>query len=615
VPDAQRSRQQFSLSPFDRQGGDAMLAGISCDGSTAGRMAARHRMRRRAVAGVGLLAGASAGIPGLAQTASQITPPTYAPPVEGRRASAPVLPPETLMALPAGADNLFVTPVGVETEGGALSPATLAVLRETLVGKRISIAAVFAAAGEAEAAEARRGRILLRVVVPRQDIADQATIRFAVVEGFVERIDLSGVPAGVRGRIGAVLAGLTGRPDVTLAQIERRLTLAAEVPGVVLRSTLAPGVRPGGTALRVDASWRPVSGFVTVDNTFDDTLGHEAFGLGIDLNSVLGAGEIIYLRASGLPTLGRETSFLNSTPRHRALAAGAIIPVGNDGFAITLEGADARTTPRHEASLPGFASRFRRLSLAIRYPVVHRRALTVGAEARLDAEDERVGIVTPAVLPLSLDRLRVARASLDANTYLAGGGGASGRVEISFGINGLGARSAADASAVLPLSRAGSDAGFAKLMVSASVDQPIATHLTLALRARGQTSFGRPLGNAEQIGVASLDAISPISSGTLQGDAGHVVRGEARGPFVFGRRGLLASVAPYAFAAEAQVRLMQPTIVEQRSTSAFAYGLGLRLAGQAARGSPGLSASIELGRVHRDEFNSDRATFTLLTRF
>ncbi|MGH6612707.1 ShlB/FhaC/HecB family hemolysin secretion/activation protein [Sphingomonas sp.] len=592
-----------------------MRAGLSCDGSLAGRRAVRHRLRRRAVAGVGLLAGASAGIPALAQTASQITPPTYAPPVREQPAAPLVLPADSLMAPPAGAEALFVTPGGVEIEGGVLSSVTLAVLSETLVGKRVSIAAVFAAAGAAEAAEARRGRVLLRVVVTRQDLADAATIRFAVIEGFVERIDLSGVPAGVRGRVGAVLADLTGRTDVTLAQIERRLTLAAEVPGLTLRSTLAAGVRPGGTVLRIDASWRPVTGFATVDNTLGDSLGREAFGIGIDLNSILGAGEIIYLRASGVPTLGRETSFLDSTPRNRALAAGAIIPVGSNGLTITVEGTDARTAPRHSAALPGFASRFRRLSLAIRYPFVHRRALTVSAEARLDAADERVGIITPAVLPLSLDRLRVMRTSVDVNAYLPGGGSASGRVEMSFGINGFGARSAADATAILPLSRAGSDADFTRLALSAAVDQPIARHLALALRARGQTSFGRPLGNAEQIGVASLDAISPLSSGTLQGDAGHAVRGEARAPFVFGRRGLLASVAPYAFAAEAQVRLMQPTIVERRSTTAVAYGVGLRLAGQAARGSPGLSAGIELGRVHRDGARSGRAVFSLLTRF
>ncbi|MES2451177.1 MAG: ShlB/FhaC/HecB family hemolysin secretion/activation protein [Pseudomonadota bacterium] len=605
----------ISLVTVRPPGSDAMLAGISCDGSIAGRVAARHRIGRRAVAGVGLLAGASAGIPVLAQTASQITPPTYAPPVEGRSASPLVLPADTLMAPPAGAEKLFVTPAGIEIEGGALSSGTLAALRETLAGKRVSIAAVFAAAGVAEAGEARRGRVLLRIVVPRQDIADGATIRFAVIEGFIERVDLSGVPARVRGRIGAVLADLTGRSDVTLAQIERRLTLAAEVPGVVVHSTLAAGVRPGGTVLRVDATWRPVSGFVTVDNSLGETLGREAFGAGIDLNSVFGAGEAIYLRASGLPTLGRETSFLDSSPRNRALAVGAIIPVGRDGLAITVEGTDARTAPRHDLSLPGFASRFRRLSLAVRYPVVHRRALTIGVEARLDAEDERVRIITPAILPLSLDRLRVARASLDVSAYLPGGGSASGRAEASFGINGLGARSAADASAVLPLSRAGSDADFAKLLLSATVDQPVATHLVFALRARGQTSFGRPLGNAEQIGVASLDAVSPLPSGTLQGDAGYVARGEARSPFVFGRKGLLASVAPYAFAAQAQVRLMQPTIVERRSTDAFAYGIGLRLAGQAARGSPGLSTSIEFGRVHRDGFTSSRAAFTLFTRF
>ena len=550
-----------------------------------------------------------------AQTASQITPPRFAPPVEERPAPPLALPADTLRAAPDGAEDVFLTPAELAVTGGALAPATLAALRARLVGRRVSLAEVFSAAGAAEAAEARTGRVLVRVVVPRQELADGATLRLAVVEGFVERIDVAGVPARVRGRVAALLADLAGRGDVTLAQIDRRLTLASDLPGVRLRSTLAAGERPGGTVLRIDGTWRPVMGFVSVDNTLPEALGRTGYGLGVDFNSVLGAGELIFLRASGLPNTGRRTSVLDPTPRNRALAGGIILPLGTDGLTLTVEGTDARTAPRPGASLPGFGSRFQRLSYTLRYPLVRRRSLTIGVEGSFDAQDERVRIIDPVVLPLSRDRLRILRAAGDVNAWLAGGGSIYARAELSRGVDALGARSAADAGPLLPLSRAGSDAAFTKLLVTAGFDQPVARYLELGLRGRAQTSFGKPLGNAEQLGIASLDAVSPLATGRLQGDAGYVLRGEARAPFAFGGARLAGRLAPYAFASTGTVRFERPTVFERSSTDVFAYGAGMRFAAQGADGSPGLSASLEYGRVHLVGRRPDRVSFTIVARF
>lgn len=312
--------------------------------------AGRHAVATSRVLVVVLAAVGMAG-PAFAQTASQITPPSYAPPARTRPQAPLALPADTLREAPAGSDAVFLTPSQLEVSGGALDPDTLAALRARLVGKRISVADIFAAASEAESAEARRGRVLVRVVVPQQELADGAVLRLAVVAGFVERVDVSRVPAGVRGRVAALLVGLAGRHDVTLGAIERRLTLAGDVPGVTLRSTLAAGVQPGGTVLAIDATWRPVSVFATIDNTLPDALGRAAYGIGADFNAVLGAGELIYLRASGLPNTGRETSILDPTPRNRALAAGIVLPLGHDGLTLTVEGTDARTAPRHADAL------------------------------------------------------------------------------------------------------------------------------------------------------------------------------------------------------------------------------------------------------------------------
>ncbi len=560
--------------------------------------------------------GMAAAMPLRAQTASQITPPSFAPPAP--RAGAPVVIPEGKGAqAPPGSEALEVRLSDVAVEGHAIDPAALAELKAKLTGHVVKVSEIFAAARALEAAYARAGHVLVRVTVPPQSLADGAVLRLVVVAGFLERIDTEGVPARVRRRIAAILAPLQGEEDVTLARIERRLLLAADVPGVSLRSTLAAGTQPGATVLVVEATQRPVSGFLTLDNTLPAALGRYAYGAGVTFNSVLGAGETLYLRASGLPNTGRETSFLDATPRDRALAAGAIVPIGHDGLSLNVEGTDARTAPRHDAAFPGFGSRFQRLSGRVRYPFVRTRALTMSGELSFDAQDERVRIIDPVMLTLSIDRLRVARATGDISLALPGGGLLTQRLQASFGLDALGARSAADATETLPLSRAGEHAGFQKIEVDASLDQPLARHLAVALRARAQTSFGEVMANSEQIGIATLDGLSPLPSGTLQGDAGYVVRGELQAPFPVRTTGLFGRMTPYGFVAQGRVRYEQPTLLERRATDAYAYGAGLRLTGAPAAGSPGLSAGVEYGRAHVDGLpgHPDRLSFTIVTQF
>ncbi|WP_204274256.1 hypothetical protein, partial [Stenotrophomonas maltophilia] len=75
-------------------------------------------------------------------------------------------------------------------------------------------------------------------------------------------------------------------------------------------------------------------------------------------------------------------------------------------------------------------------------------------------------------------------------------------------------------------SRQGIDASFQKLELTLGYNQQLIEHLAVDLRARAQTSFGQPLARSEQMGLASLTGLSSFDSGTFQGDAGYVVRGE-----------------------------------------------------------------------------------------
>src|SRR3546814_4060736 len=106
---------------------------------------------------------------------------------------------------------------------------------------------------------------------------------------------------------------------------------------------------------------------------------------------------------------------------------------------------------------------------------------------------------TATLLP-STTLVRSARVDGTLVAATRGGGSLSARVEASFGIDGLGARSRADAMPLLPLSRQGADASFRKLAVEAALVQPVGAGVQIAINARAQTAFGKPLVNAEQIG-------------------------------------------------------------------------------------------------------------------
>lgn len=561
------------------------------------------RLARAATAGAML---ALACVEAQAQSASQITPPSYAP-LASQPAAPPQIDADITTAAPEGADKVEVRLGSVQIEGGAIDAETQRALAERLTGHPIKVSEIFEAAQQLEKAFAGRGQLLTRVIVPAQPLEDGATLRLVVVAGYIERVDTGRLPRGVAWRVGAMLAGLAGDRALSRTKLERQLLLAADTPGLTLRSTLAAGSAPGAAVLVIDAEHRPVSLLLSVDNSLADGLGRYNFGLSVDLNSVLGAGESIYLRANGLPNTG-NAGVLEGTPRNRALAAGLVLPLGTHGLSFNAEYTDAKATPRHAIFAPGFGSHFQRLSWRLRYPLVRSRAWALGASLAFDAQQERLAIVEPLAIDLSYDRLRIFRAGMDLRTYLAEGGSVSGSLQASFGVAGLGARTAADASVLLPLSRAGADADFRKLEGDIRLSQPIGP-VQIEFQARAQTSFGEALLNSEQIGIAASDGLSPLPSGMLQGDAGAVARSELRWPVQTKR----FAIAPYGFAAIGAVRFEAPTLLERRSTRGYAYGGGVRV----GIASPNIYGTFEVGRARFQGLPREarRISFSLVTQF
>ena len=559
----------------------------------------------------------SAGLsqsPASAQTASQITPQSFAPPARGANDSGFTIGAQPGLDAPPGAADLFVTLGGVDVQGGfpELS-GPQAELSARLSGKRLSAAEIFAAARELEAAYARAGYVLVRVTLPPQKIVDGARLRLVVIDGFIERIETRNVPGRVRKRIADLLAPLQGKRGLKLRDLERRVLLAGDTPGVILRSTLAPGSVPGAAILVIEAKYQQVAGVFTADNTLSASLGGAQVGVGADFNSVLGLGETAYVRLTGDPVGGLNGLF-SDYPRNRILAAGVVAPIGTDGLTLNVEDTQARTTPVATQGLAA-TDRFQRLSVRVRYPWVRSRQADFATQIAFDAQDETETLLPDqASLPIFADRLRVLRVTGDGDYRTAWGGTFTGTMTASFGLNVLGARTGADASAALPLSRQGADATFSKLDGQIGYSQSLTPHLALSLSARGQTSFGSPLLRSEQIGLAGPDDLSAYDLGMLQGDSGAVGRAELSSPFALTKVVTPVGVvtAPYVFGAVGGYSVYDPTALEPSHVRAGSYGIGLRMGASAPGAQSNGQFTLEFARRTASGGLPDDNRFTAL---
>ena len=552
-----------------------------------------------------------------AQTASQITPQSFAPEVSHRGGFT--VPADTGLVAPAGADRLFVRIGGFALTGGLpdLADAT-AELERRLLGRPISGVEVFAAARDLEAVYARAGFVLVRVILPPQRLVNGARLKLSIVDGYLERIETKDVPELLKARVAHLLEPLVGRRGLTLSALERQILLVNDIPGAMIRSTLAAGSTTGATVLAIEIRHQAVMGSVTADNTLSRSLGKSAPGLGVDINGIAGWGEQVYLRANGVGHYGHDGLFARY-PLNRSLAAGMNVPLWVDGLTFNPEYTDARTTPLAAGGTRS-TDTFNRLSLRLRYAWIRSRGANLSSELSFDAEDETNSLFVAGVpAPLSLDRLRVLRLTQEGDVQVPWGGSLTGRVVFSTGLDAFGARSTSDATPILPLSRQGASDTFQKAEISLGYAQSVLDHLAVSLSLKAQTSFNQPLLHAEQFGVATLAGLSAFDSGALVGDRGYVVRGEMSSPWQIPLVDLKATVnaAPYVYGAFGAVGLVAPTALEKRVIHGASAGVGLRLNGAPSGSLSNASLAIEWGHATRDDGKpaGNRSTISSALKF
>jgi hemolysin activation/secretion protein len=132
------------------------------------------------------------------------------------------------------------------------------------------------------------GYFLARAVVPPQD-GPEGIVRLVVYEGHVSALQVDGAAAPA---VRALLEGVTDARPLKLADLDRRLTLATDRPGLKLKSHLEPVLDdPAQHRLVVQADRQPLTGSLYADNRGTESAGPwQVYGR-LAANSALVAGD------------------------------------------------------------------------------------------------------------------------------------------------------------------------------------------------------------------------------------------------------------------------------------------------------------------------------------
>jgi len=537
--------------------------------------------------------------PAAAPAPSRVTPESIAPVKRGED-GAITLPEHIAAQAPEGSDQLSVTLSGVRVDGG--SPPFASAIAEATAGlphHQIKVSDLYDAAARIEAAYARAGYVLTRVTLPPQRLVDGGTAHFLIIDGFVESVDVSHLPRAVREAVRRRVASLIGRHGLTMAQIERRVLLAGDVPGVQLRSTLLRGQAVGATTLVLEAQYRPLSGSVSFENDLGSAYQFESFSAQIALNSVFGLGEQTYIQTSFGPDLGH---LFSADTRRRLLGAGEIIPLGHSGLTLNPEFIRVDTNPRGGHGAPQITGFYEKFSVRASYPLIRSRAqnltLTGGLDLITETEDARAFATM-----INRDRLRVVNLGASYSRAVSNTISLSSDGQLAFGLAGLGARGEAQALASnIPLSRQGSRPDFRKATAHVQIDGQLGDGLNLTSVTHAQASFTGALPSSAQISLDGNDGLSSFSQGSINVDSGVSERVELARAWSFNTC-LHPLITPYVFGAAGYGHVYDHTALEVANVNSWAAGAGVRVLLSPAHTHFSSFATAEVSHGHVNTLN------------
>lgn len=392
----------------------------------------------------------------------------------------------------------------------ALPSAELLAQLDDFTGRELTVGQLQGAANRITRLYRERGYPLARAYLPAQEI-EGGRVKIAVLEGRFGQVQVND-QAGLRGSALAPLATLQAGDAVQAKPLERSLLLLQDTPGIEVKSTLRPGTSTGTADLLVDVQSAPlISGSVDADNYGNRFTGQYRLGGTLNLNSPLGLGDRLTLRAMG-----------SDEEQHYGRIAYQL-PVGPWSTQLGLAYSDMDYRLAKDFEDLDAHGNARITSVFALQPLVRSRDFSLYAQAQFD--DKRLKDDIDLFDSKSDKRSRVAILTLNGNSRdtLLGGGVNSFALAWSQGslnIDGASAQRIDDLTA-------GTAGRFHKLNPSLVRLQRLSERFSLYTQLQGQWADGN-LDSSEKISLGGAYGVRAYPQGEASGDQGWLANVELR---------------------------------------------------------------------------------------
>lgn len=386
-----------------------------------------------------------------------------------------IAPPPAAQAGPR--TGVFVGAVRVEN-AELIAPKRFAPAIAPYIGRQLDSATLQWLAGDVARVAREAGYLFATAAIPPQTLSS-GVLRVELDLGRIAEVRVVGTdnPAVKR-----MLRPLGDGTPPTRAVVERQLLLAADIPGIRLRRTRY--VREQGRGvLIVHVAEDRAEGALLIDNRGSEAIGPVRARARADLRGIVSAGDELTLEAIATPLQPREFVLF---------AADYTMLLGSRGLDLTFAGAHGRSRPG--ARLRRFDTQGRSIdtSLALSYPLVRSRAISLWASGefgfRRSVQDQRTVRVRE-------DRLTTLAATVNGFAPFAGGR-VRARVSIVQGLDLFDATRATDRLA----SRRDGDARFTRAELWSDWTRPLGRSFSARIALAGQLA-SRPLLASEEIGL------------------------------------------------------------------------------------------------------------------
>ena len=444
------------------------------------------------------------------------------------------------------------------------------IYKDLIINREINIEDLYRLANQITKEFNDNGFPLVRAIIPKQELkAKEATVFVKVIDGFIEKIDISNVPKLQRLRTYAYLKPLRNKKALTKEELERQLILAGNTAGLTVKSGFVQGKQEGGSILVLEADHKLLSGSIQFNNTQSEELGRQLGQKSITINSPTGFGESVTFFGLSRPTKPGTMGAGKKAPI-RGGGVSLSVPIGNNGLSSNLSYVESMTRPGGDILSLGLEANNKTATATVSYPLVVEPSRTWFLKGTLNWNDEIQQTSSSGQIDhLSHDRVTSLRLGATFNGCKVGC--ISFDAEISRGLD-LISRSSSEVGEGTPLSRATATSSYHHMKVNASYSFYPYKDIFFALNGGGQYTDD-PLLNSEQSTIVGEDKISGLTSGAISGDKTWYLRAQVDKEVRFTET---FSLSPYIYSAMGVAYLNRPTATEEKETAAKSIGIGIK---------------------------------------